>query len=171
MKRLFLPALAFVLLGSSLCAEPLNPLPLPKADVLPLALDDTVQFRKTKIFLNDPTTWKSTAEDMIRFERLRVNYGAINSYERRLRYGHYYTFFWRAKRESSYTVRFEYRQDKLGSFVQAKELTYDGVKGSVITKFNVIGDDYLEDGRVTSWRALIIENGRIVALNQSYLWR
>ena len=30
--------------------------------------------------------------------------------------------------------------------------------------------DYLNDGRVISWRCLLIENGRIVAENRSYLW-
>jgi hypothetical protein len=38
------------------------------------------------------------------------------------------------------------------------------------TEFTVIGDDYLQDGRVTSWRCLLIENGKIVAENRSYLW-
>jgi hypothetical protein len=28
----------------------------------------------------------------------------------------------------------------------------------------------LEDGKVTAWRAVLIENGKIVALNQSFLW-
>jgi hypothetical protein len=38
------------------------------------------------------------------------------------------------------------------------------------TAFKIIGDDYIEDGRITSWRALLIENGKIVGLTQSYLW-
>jgi hypothetical protein len=67
-------------------------------------------------------------------------------------------------------VRLEYRQEKLGSHVQAQEIHYDHVSGSLKTNFAVIGDDYNEDGKVTSWRALLIENGRIVALNQSFLW-
>jgi hypothetical protein len=29
----------------------------------------------------------------------------------------------------------------------------------------------LENGRVTAWRALLIVEGRIVALSQSYMWR
>ena len=68
------------------------------------------------------------------------------------------------------TIRLEYRQINLGSYVQAQEHTYKGVKGTIESKFNILGDDYNDFGRVTAWRALLIENGRIVALNQSFLW-
>jgi hypothetical protein len=67
-------------------------------------------------------------------------------------------------------VRLEYRQDKLRSFVQAREVTYKNVKGNHKTEFAVIGDDYANDGRVIAWRCLLIENGKIVAQNLSYLW-
>ena len=52
MKRL-IPLLASVALATAgTCGEP--PRLLDKANVLPLALDDAFQFRKTKAFLNDP---------------------------------------------------------------------------------------------------------------------
>jgi hypothetical protein len=38
------------------------------------------------------------------------------------------------------------------------------------SEFQIIGDDYEQDGKITAWRALVIENGKIVALNQSFLW-
>jgi hypothetical protein len=37
-------------------------------------------------------------------------------------------------------------------------------------EFDIIGDQNLEDGRVSGWRVLLIENGKIVGLNQSFLW-
>ena len=55
--------------------------------------------------------------------------------------------------------------------MQAQEGKYDRAKGTLKTDFNVIGDDYNDDGKVIAWRAIVIENGRIVALNQSFLWR
>jgi hypothetical protein len=155
----------------SLAAEPARK--LDKAKVLPLALDDTFQFRKTKTFLYDPRDSQlnqTTYEEMISFERLRKSFGAVTVVDRRQRYGHYYDFFWRTKRPADVTVRFEYRQQNLGSHVQAQEVEYKGVKGSVESSFKIIGDDYEEEGRVTAWRAVIIENGKIVALNQSFLW-
>ena len=106
----------------------------------------------------------------IAFERQRLNFGAVSDYDREQRFGHYFTFFWRTKRPADVTIRLEYRQQNLGAYVQAKELFYKNVKGSVTTDFQVIGDDYKQEGKITGWRALLIENGKIVALNQSFLW-
>jgi hypothetical protein len=141
-----------------------------KATVLPLALDDTIQFRKQIIELNDPRLFKPSFDQMINFERSRLSYGALNNYERYARYGHYFVFFWRANRKADLTLRFEYRQQELGAYVQAKELDYKGAKGSFRSEFDIIGARYNDDGKVTGWRALLIENGKIVALNQSFLW-
>jgi hypothetical protein len=144
---------------------------LEKANVLPLALDDRYQFRKVQEFLNDPKYIKPTVDPMVVFERQRINYGAVTSSVDRIeRRGNYFTFFWRTKQPGPVTVRLEYREANLGSYVQAREVAYDSVRGTVETKFQVIGDDYLQDGRVISWRALLIADGKIVGLTQSYLW-
>jgi hypothetical protein len=108
---------------------------------------------------------------MLNFERQHINFGAVTNYGRQQRYGGYYSFFWRATRKADLTIRFEYRQLKLGSFVQAQERVYPSAKGSYESKFAVIGDDYNNEGKVTAWRAILIEDGKIVALNQSFLWR
>ena len=168
MKRLLFTLAALVCAGASPAAEP--PRSLDKAKVLPLALDDAFQFRKTKTLLNDRQTEKPTLDPMIAFERQRVNFGAISDFDREQRYGHYFTFFWRVKRAADVTIRLEYRQQNLGAYVLARELFYKNVKGSVQSDFTVIGDDYRHDGKITGWRALLIENGKIVALNQSFLW-
>jgi hypothetical protein len=110
------------------------------------------------------------AEASMNFERTYRMYGAITAADQRQRFGNYFDFFWRAKRPANVTVRLEYRQEKLRSFVQAREMAYTNTKGNHKTEFTVIGDDYLNDGRVISWRCLLIENGRIVAENRSYLW-
>lgn len=143
---------------------------LEKANALPLALDDAFEFRKTKIFLNDPEQHKPTVEQMITFERMRANFKALTSRDRMQRQGHYFTFFWRTSREADLKVRLEYRQERLGDYVQAQEVEAPQSKGSYQTEFRVTGDDYHEGGRVTAWRALLIEKGRVVGLTQSYLW-
>lgn len=144
---------------------------LMNANVLPLALDDRYQFRKVQEFLNDPKYTKTTVDPMVSFERQRFNYGAITTTVDRLQLrGHYYNFYWRTRQTGPVTVRFEYRQANLGSYVQAREVGYDNPRGTVETKFQIIGDDYLQDGRVISWRALLISDGKIVGLTQSYLW-
>ncbi len=172
MKRFLIQCTALVLAVTGWSTPPTPPRLLEKARVLPLALDDAVEFRKTKIYLNDPTVLKPepTQEEMISFERQRVFFGAINSADRRERYGQYFTFFWRTARKADLTMRFEYRQANLGSHVQAREFSYPAAKGSFRSEFDIIGDDFVDEGKVTAWRAVLIENGKIVALNQSFLW-
>jgi hypothetical protein len=161
---------------------------LTKVDPLPVALSDDFQFRKTKLFeltVTPPKAKKSLsqslsanpdnptagiAEASLSFERTYRLYGAITNADKSQRYGNYFDFFWRVKRPAKVTVRLEYRQEKLRSFIQAREISYLNAKGNMKTEFAVIGDDYLQDGRVTAWRCLLIEGGKIVAENRSYLW-
>ena len=172
MKRFLIQFAALALAATGWSTPPTPPRLLEKARVLPLALDDAVQFRKTKIYFNDPTITKPVAsqDGMINFERQRVFFGALTSNDRRERYGQYFSFFWRTKREVDLTMRFEFRQANLGSYVQAREFNYPAAKGSFKSQFNIIGDDFMEEGKVTAWRAVLIEKGKIVALNQSVLW-
>lgn len=172
--------LAVLSAGNAPAAD--KPRLLPKVDQLPVALSDDFQFRKTKLFLLSETPPKSRksalssaqnlgiAEASMNFERTYRMYGAVTAADQRQRFGNYFDFFWRAKRPANVTVRLEYRQEKLRAFVQAREMTYTNAKGNHKTAFAVIGDDYLNDGRVISWRCLLIENGRIVAENRSFLW-
>jgi hypothetical protein len=161
---------------------------LSKVEPLPVALSGDFQFRKTKLFYlneNPPKAKKSLssalnnnpnnptagiAEASLGFERTYRMYGAISGADRNQRYGNYMDFFWRVKRPANVTVRLEYRQEKLRSFVQAREISYANAKGNFKTEFTIIGDDYFQDGRVIAWRCLLIENGHIVAENRSYLW-
>ena len=167
-------AFFFLLLAKNLaCAE--NPLPMPEANVLPLALSDDFQFRKFDIFINAElrprSTPMSTRELMIYMERHRRTFGAIDNNEINAKTGEFFTFFWRAKRQADLTLRFEYRQSNLKNLVQAREINYPAARGSHESEFDIIGNDFSEDGRVTSWRALLIENHVIVALLQSRAWR
>jgi len=159
----------------------MEPKVLPKVTVLPVALNDDFEFRKTKLFLLSATPGKTKkalfsstnpgiAEASLNFERTYRLYGAITAVDQRQRFGDYFDFFWRAKRRADLRVRLEYRQENLRSFVQAREIEYPNVKGTYKTEFKIIGDDYANDGRITSWRCLLIESGRIVAENRSYLW-
>ena len=43
-------------------------------------------------------------------------------------------------------------------------------KHSNVTKFEVTADTYLRDGKVTQWKASIVEDGVVVAEYKSYLW-
>src|SRR6266705_1899508 len=109
-------------------------------------------------------------DSSIAFERQYRLFGAVTGLDQHQRFGNYFDFFWRAKRPADLTVRLEYRQEKLHALVQAQEISYANVHGTHKTEFRVIGDDYFDDGRVTAWRCLLIENGRIVAERHSYMW-
>ena len=165
-----------------------------KVTPLPVALDKDFEFRKTKLFYlsdrapvagigtrqststlggksNSPSQKTATLQDApITFERQYRMFGAVTGLDQRQRFGNYFDFFWRAKRPSDVTVRLEYRQEKLHEHVQAQEISYRNVRGTRKTEFKVIGDDYFDDGRVIAWRCLLIENGRIVAENRSFMW-
>jgi hypothetical protein len=167
-----------------------------KVTRFPVALSNDFEFRKTKLFFmsekapkaserakqtssstslggksNSPSQKTATLQDApITFERQYRLFGAVTALDQRQRFGNYFDFFWRAKRPSDVTVRLEYRQEKLHEHVQAQEMSYRNVRGTQKTEFKVIGDDYFDDGRVIAWRCLLIENGRIVAENRSFMW-
>ncbi len=179
------PVLATI--ATLLCVLALHPSParaaaeppghlLTKAPVIPLALDPAFTFRKTKLYLLESPQQSGALQPgsdlSLSFERRRLLYGAITGSDVRNRYGNYFTFFWRATRGANLTVRLEYRQQKLGAYLQAREVEYPGARGSYTTHFQVTGDDYHEQGPVVQWRALLIEDHRtIVGMTQSYLWR
>ena len=111
------------------------------------------------------------AEAAINFESRYRNFGAVTALDERERSGNYFDFFWRAKRDADITVRLEYRQEGLRSFTQAREIHYPNARGHHKSEFAIVGDDFFDDGRVTAWRCLLVENGRIVAETKSYLWK
>ena len=149
---------------------------------LPVAISQDFVFRKTKLFFLGPTPPKlgskfgslsrgsAQPDASIGFERSYRLWGAVTGLDQRQRFGDYFDFFWRGKRDGEVTVRLEYRQEKLKAFVQAREVTYPHGRGSHKTEFAVIGDDYADDGRVIAWRCLLIEGAKIVAENRSYMW-
>ncbi|MEX1045628.1 MAG: hypothetical protein WEC73_05820 [Chthoniobacterales bacterium] len=154
------------------CVTPTAPpVEMPEANVLPLALDSDFEFRKTRRTLNQAQINMETDNPVIIFERNRLNFGALSAEERRQREGTYYDFFWRARRPAEVTVRFEYRQAKTGNAVMAQEIYVPDARGTMKSSFQVIGDNFQWDGPATAWRCLIIENNRIVAFTQSYLWK
>ena len=175
MIRLVIALSATLALGacSSVRKEPPRQVPLAQASVLPLQLSDDFSFRKVSTFFydtRDASYQKPTINPMLQFERQRHGFGAVSGYDRQERFGHYFTVWWRSEKPADLTVRLEYRQQNLGSYVQAKELFYPAAQGTNVSNFTVIGDEYADEGRVTAWRLLLIQNNRIVGLRQSFLW-
>ncbi len=183
MKK-FAPILALLFFANSNVRGADRPQKHAEASALPMALSKDFEFRKTKLFLLDPTPPKVGASKFrsfskgsagpdasIGFERSYRLFGAVTALDQRQRFGHYFDFFWRGNRDANVTVRLEYRQAKLRAFVQAREVTYAHGRGNHITEFAVIGDDFMDDGHIIAWRCLLIADGRIVAEDRSYLWQ
>lgn len=171
--RIFLAILFACTLLTS-CATQGPATKLEKANVLPLSIDDRYEFRKQKLDYyqpNDPNAAAPVLSEVVQFERMRRNFGAVNNDDRNERMGNYFTFFWRTSERSDVTVRLEYRQASLGNYVMAQERYYPEARGSFKSEFSVIGDEYWENGKVTAWRVLLIVDGRIVAVKQSFIWR
>lgn len=168
-----------------------QPVVLRQVKPLPKALDPNFEFRKTKLFLmtqEAPQTKQSSKNKAksgdfsstkapvvaeaasITFERQYRLFGAVTKLDQHQRFGNYFDFFWRVKEPTDVTVRLEYRQEKLHAHVQAQEIGYANVRGNQKTEFKVVGDDYFDGGRVIAWRCLLINGGRIVAENRSFLW-
>jgi hypothetical protein len=185
-----------IAISSQAARERVEPRIVEKISPLPVALSNDFEFRKTKLFFlsdkppkpgegarktssalggksnNSPSQKTATMQDApITFERQYRLFGAVTALDQRQRFGNYLDFYWRAKRPSDVTVRLEYRQEKLHEHVQAQEISYRNVRGTHKTEFKIIGDDYFDDGRVIAWRCLLIENGRVVAENRSFMWQ
>lgn len=174
MNRILI-ALTFLALGWPSPARGDEPEPtlLTSAPVLPLALDDRFEFRKATVeslTLESRSDTTLVPSQMLRFKKASKLHGAIGKIEERERYGEYFTFYWRADEPTDLSVRFEYRQQNLGAYVQAREVAYQQASGTVRTRFQITGDDFERDGAVTSWRVLLVKDGRIVALHSSALW-
>ncbi len=166
-------SLALLCLALGGCAAtPPHPYQVQNPQPLPIALDPAFAFRKTKEYFLDPAAPRYTAQSdpSVVFERNYHMFGAITALDQHQRYGTYFDFFWRARRQADVRVRLEYRQEQLHAFVQAREVRYPEARGHYKTEFAIIGDDFFDDGRVIAWRASLIVNGRIVALTRSYLW-
>ncbi len=194
MKRLSCLAAAAMILTTYFAAAARTqeqPVVLREVRPLPKAFDPNFEFRKTKLFLmseeapqtKQSSKGKSRAGDFnsarapttaeaaaITFERQYRLFGAVTKLDQRQRFGNYFDFFWRVKQPADVTVRLEYRQEKLHAHVQAQEVSYSDVRGNQKTEFRVIGDDYFDGGRVIAWRCLLVNGGKIVAENRSFLW-
>jgi len=112
-----------------------------------------------------------SSDNMLAFEKDRLLYGAVEAEEVEDRFGHYFTIFWDTKTKAPATVRLEYRQAMTGGAIRYLENPVADPKGRNVTKFEVTGDDYRVNGKVTQWRVVILEGGAQVAEYKSFLWQ
>lgn len=111
------------------------------------------------------------ADPAINFERQHLLYGAVTKAEVMNRGGHYYSVFWKAEdRSQPVTVRFEYRQANSGLTTKVLEEEVTDIRRSNTTKFQVTGDEYNTNGRVTAWRTSVMRGKEELVSKASFLW-
>lgn len=110
-------------------------------------------------------------DEMIVHEQRRYLHGAVDSAEIRERYGNYFTIFWNSSNRAPATVKFEYCQASTGPQVYSKEVSVNSPKRKNVTKLEITGEEYNRLGKVTQWRASVLENGVEVAEYRSFLWQ
>lgn len=113
-----------------------------------------------------------TEDPMIRFENRRRYRGAIYTDELRERYGHDFTVFWKTTEPKvPAVVRLHYRQAETQQTIHVEETTVSSPGRSNVTKFEVKGAEYLDQGVVTQWKVTIVQGGSEVAEYRSFLWK
>lgn len=115
---------------------------------------------------------KGGGEPLIDAEHKRRMHGAVGVREQEQRLGHYYTVHWHDESTGGpVRVVFEYQQAATASKVLRKVRDFDGSTRKGTAEFQIIGDEYLEGGRVLSWKCTLLRGGEEVASRHSYLWQ
>lgn len=115
----------------------------------------------------------SRSAQFVRGEQLYRLNGAVTQKERENRKGSYYTMSWNTPQAVAGDMKiiFEYQQAATASKVltMTRNIPAGQEKGSV--EFNIIGQAYLKGGNVLAWRARLVQDGKVVATQRSYLWK
>ncbi len=127
---------------------------------------------KVKYFHLDPATRVRTYDRMISFDQSYYRYGAVDNEQLQEKVGHYYSVFWRTDdRTADVKLRMDYRHQSTGPKEYSFEIDVDKIRRRNVTKFAVVGQDYLTLGPVTAWRVTLIINGEVAGENKSFLWK
>ena len=105
------------------------------------------------------------------FERNALLHGAITNAERQARQGDYFTIFWQVDdRTQPVTVQLEYRTKASGMAIKSISQEVTDVKRKNVTKFELIGQDFVTNGPVIAWRASLLRGKEVITRYNSYLW-
>lgn len=111
------------------------------------------------------------ADPSIPFERDYHLWGAITNKQREARIGNYYAVMWKATdRSQPVKVRFEYRQPATGMQVKSKEQDISTLDRNNVTRFQITGPDYVNNGPVSAWRVTVVRGKQVLSEEKSYLW-
>ena len=147
-------------------------LPTAASAILPFfGSDPEAEISKVKIERIELGKKFETEDPMIAFERRYLLYRAYKSEDYWAREGKYYSIFWESDdRSPGLVVRFEYIQAGTEDEIHVKEVSIDRVKRRNVTKFEVVGEEFIDNGNVLAWRASLVRGDETVATFESFLW-
>lgn len=118
----------------------------------------------------DPVDYQSAMARGDQLYRLR---GAVTLEEREARLGHYYTVAWRNDQPGTGDLKvvMDYQQAATASKTLRMSHKVSGEEESGKVEFKIAGEDYRVGGTVLAWRVRLMRGERVIAEDNSYLWR
>ncbi len=132
------------------------------------------QIRTVQEFNQKQTFYQSDPSGLSRSQSAYVMYGALSEEEKKARLGQYYTVYWDDNTpDQSLDIVFDYQQAATGSKILTRKESYPAGRdgGSMKTSFDFIGEPFLKQGRVMTWRATLQQHGKELSRRSSYLWQ
>ena len=116
---------------------------------------------------------------MVRGDQQKRLYGAVTLKEHEARLGQYYEVRWNLKgkehmatdSKNGALVIFRYRQASTASQLKLISKQYPAGQNNGKIDFQIIGEEYIQKGRVLAWKAELVLGGRVVDSKQSFLWQ
>lgn len=104
---------------------------------------------------------------MIRGDQNYVLFGKVSQADREKTIGHYLGVR-RQDASKPAVLKLQYQQSKTGSKILSR--TQNLPAGLEYFEFKLAGDDFLTNGRILTWKLDLVEEGKTIASEQSYLW-
>lgn len=111
---------------------------------------------------------------MVSMEKSRRLLGAVSMAERKGRLGQYYTILWNdpaGGSQGDVKIVFLYQQGATASKIKKMEKIFLASETQGTAEFSVIGDNYFKNGKVLTWKAILMRGNKELAHRQSYLWQ
>jgi len=135
-------------------------------------LSEGGEISRVKYYRFRPFDKLSAATDaMVAKEKEYYSRGAVTQAQLREREGNYYNVFWRTDNGGQpAVVRFEFLQEADQGTVKRKEISVGNPGWRNNTEFQIVGPEYAKGGDVRAWKATVLQGGRPIATQQSFLW-
>ncbi len=134
-----------------------------------------IKFGKVYDYVHSPREGQAVTDEALRFETRYHSYGAVTNTQQQQRYGHYFTYNWKAlgktvptRMEWNYLT--EMARDKNGKKIVRDLPDKKPLRGWRRARFTVSGEEFLHEGRVIAWRLRIYSGSELLGETASFAW-